>query len=383
MLTAAATALKRTDDAAGTVLVGGSLTLLAWVLIPLWLGGVLLVSPVFIAAAPAALAPWLVARGYFVRVTRGAVDAGNTADAPPLVAWGELVRDGIKSALLSAALLAPLAGGLAVTGVVVAALVAGPVDPASVAAAVESALGPNGPAAVAAVAVGGIVALVGAYLLAFAYVRPAALAAFAASGRLRDGLSPRTVTGVAATGSYATGWTLGVGALAVGYAVAAPTAPLLVGVALAFAVRVVAYGLYGRGAADALAGAPTADAAPRPDDEASRDDARSSARTARRAGVTSGVGAADDPGQARDESPIPAVSGDGGRPMRNEPPAAVQVGRAVPVGDGRDARDSRDAVGDGRDAGDGDSDARDDGPDADPQGGFEWGPRLNDAEDEG
>ncbi|WP_434521632.1 DUF4013 domain-containing protein [Halorubrum sp. AS12] len=357
MLTAAATALTRTDDAAGVVLVGGVVTLLSWVLTPLWLGGVLFITPAFVVAAPVALAPWLVARGYFVRVTRSAIRTGEATGVPSLVAWGELVRDGLKSALLSAALLAPLAGGLAVAGGVVAALVAGPVEPASVAAAVESALGPNGPAAVAAVAAGGVGALVVAYLLAFAYVRPAALATFAESGRLRDGLRPQTVVGVAATGSYATGWTLAVGALAVGYAVAAPTTPLVVGVALAFAVRVVAHGLYGRGAADALRGDPAPNAGRRPEDDGSRDDATSDPETVRDADVIR------DSGRSRDDGPVPAVSGDGGRPMRSEPPAAVQVGRAVPVGDRGDAVES-DGIGGG-----------------DPAGGFEWGPALADAED--
>lgn len=350
MLTAAVTALKRTDDAAGVIIVGGVVTLLAWVLTPLWLAGVLFVSPVFLVATPIALAPWLVARGYFVRVTRRAVDAGTAADAPPLVAWGELVRDGLKSALLSAALLAPLAGGLAVGVAVVAVLVAGPVDPASVATDVESTLGPNGPAAVAAVAGAAVVALVGAYLLAFAYVRPAALAVFAASGRLGSALNPRRVVGVAAAGSYATGWTLGVAALAVGTAVAAPAIPLVVGVALAFAVRVVAHGLYGRGAGRAMAGEQAAGPGEQSDDVADHGHGRGDADW--------GLSDAD---RERDGPPTPVVSGDGGRPVRGEPPAAVQVGRAVPVDAVRDAREDR--------------------PDSD--GGFEWGPALDDPEDKG
>jgi hypothetical protein len=368
MLTAAATALTRTDDTAGVVLIGGSVTLLGWVLAALWLVGVLFVSPAIAVAAPVALAPSLVARGYFVRVTRSAIQSGDGAGAPSLVAWGELARDGLKSALLSAALLAPLAGGLAVVGGAVAALVAGPVDPGSTAAAVESALGPNGPVAVAVGAVGLAAALVGAYLLAFAYVRPAALAAFAASGRLRDGLNPRTVARVAATGPYATGWTLAVGALAVGYAVAAPTVPLVVGVALAFLARVVAHGLYGRGAAGALREGSTRDAAARPAVRTHRDAARSGSRAARReeanrgAGATRTADATREIRRARSDSPAPVVSGDGGQPMRSEPPAPVQVGRDVPVDDRGDASDAADKGG------------------GDPAGGFEWGPSLADAE---
>ena len=380
MLTAAATALTRTDDTAGVVLVGGTLTLLGWVLAPLWLVGVLFVSPAVAVAAPVALAPALVARGYFVRVTRAAIQTEDATGAPSLVAWGELARDGLKSALLSAALLAPLAGGLAVVGGAAAALVAGPVDPGSTAAAVESALGPNGPVAVAVGAVGLAAALVGAYLLAFAYLRPAALAAFAASGRLRDGLNPRTVAGVAATGPYATGWTLGVGALAVGYAVAAPTVPLVVGVAVAFLARVVAHGLYGRGAADTLTGRTAADDAARSAADTPRGSARTESRATRRADEDRGVGAARNVGRARGDAPAPAVSGDGGQPMRSEPPARVQVGRDVPV----DARSDAAENFDGGDSAEDDS-AESDSVDAEGEGdaaaAFEWGPSLADAED--
>ncbi|ELZ49277.1 hypothetical protein C464_05098 [Halorubrum coriense DSM 10284] len=412
MLTAAATALAQTDDTAGVVLVGGAVTLLAWVLTPLWLLGVLFVTPAVAVAAPVALAPSLVARGYFVRVTRSAIQSGDAGGAPSLVAWGELVRDGVKSAALSAALLAPLAGGFAVASGVVAALVAGPVDPGATAAAVESALGPSGPTAVAVAAAGVGVAFAGAYLLAFAYVRPAALAAFAASGRLRDGLNPRTVADVAATGPYATAWTLGVGALAVGYAVAVPTAPLVVGVALAFLVRVVAHGLYGRGAARAMAegsedrgetgpavGAARADTraattrpggratgvagAARGADAAHRADA-SRGRTARGAATVEGDRAPDGP-------PVRLVSGDGGRPMRSEPPAAVQVGRAVPVdGGGGDVEGDASDVGDAADTARADDVNDTDDATADPKpdaaardDGFEWGPTLDEAEDKG
>ena len=392
MLTAAAAALTRTDDTAGVVLIGGAVTLLSWVLTPAWVAGVLFVSPAVAVAAPLALGPWLVARGYFVRVTRSATQTGEATGAPSLVAWGELVRDGVKSALVSAALLAPLAGGLVVASVAVAALVVGPVDPGPAAAAVESTLGPNGPAAVAVVAGGVVAAFAGAYLLAFAYVRPAALAAFAASGRLRDGLNPRTVADVAATGSYATGWTLAVGALAVGYAVAVPTAPLVVGVAVAFLARVVAHGLYGRGAADALTQDAIRDTEVRPSAGAARDGARSADRTARRTDATRGDAPIRGTDRARTDPSIPVVSGDGGRPMRDEPPATVQVGRDVPVdvvgGDAADVADASDAdeegdaaagegaagegaTGEGAAAGEGAA------------GGFEWGPPLSDGEDKG
>jgi hypothetical protein len=212
------------------------------------------------------------------------------------------------------------------------------------------------------------------------------------------------VTDVAVTGPYATAWTLGVGALAVGYVVAAPTAPLVVGVALAFLVRVVAHGLYGRGAAGALTSGPAADIGGPVGVDAARGTAAtpttggtgalrepaaaSEGVTGRRAGAARdadevvGPDAARDPDvtrspDARRSPPTKGVSGDGGRPMRSEPPSAVQVGRAVPVGD------EGERVDDGGDAGEGpDSDGErgsDDG--AGPDGGFEWGPALDGAED--
>ena len=389
MLTAAVTALTRTDDATGVVLVGGSLTLLSWLVTPLWLGGVLFVTPALAAVAPVALAPALVARGYFVRVTRGAIQDGDAASAPSLVAWGELARDGAKSAVLSAALLAPLVGGLAVAAGAGAALVAGPVDPTAVASAVESALGPSGPAAVAAVGAVLLAALVGAYLLAFAYLRPAALAAFAASGRLRDGLSPRTVADVAVSGSYATAWTLAVGVLAVGYAVAAPATPLVVGVALAFLVRVVAHGLYGRGAAAALAErSPEGAESPTEADVTDRTVATTAPNATREPAAVGEPVATRTPGAGRAPS-TSGMSGDGGRPLRSEPPATVQVGRAVPVGDGG-ARVGGRGESDDRDNSNGEAGPTDDADpnsgasptdEAEPDGGFEWGPPLDDAED--
>jgi hypothetical protein len=57
--------------------------------------------------------------------------------------------------------------------------------------------------------------------------------------------------------------------------------------------------------------------------------------------------------------------------MRSEPPAAVQVGRGVSVADESDESADTDPTR-ADEAG---------GADADPTGGFEWGPALSDAED--
>jgi hypothetical protein len=183
------------------------------------------------------------------------------------------------------------------------------------------------------------------------------------------------VAGVAATGPYATGWTLAVGALAVGYAVAAPTAPLVVGVAVAFLARVVAHDLYGRGAAGGLTERTGADSGTRRADGTVRGAARPEGRPGTDPGASRDGAAGRDLGRTGNDPPTHVVSGDGGQPMRGEPPAPVQVGRDVSV------NDRGDAVGGGATGESGeDATAPADGG-ADSAGGFEWGPALADAED--
>jgi len=362
MIGPAAAALARTRDATGVVLVGGTLTLLGWVSALLWVGSLLFISPLLLVATPVAFVPSLVARGYFVCVTRRAVETG-TPGAPSLVAWGDLLRDGLKSALLSAVLLAPLSVGLLGVAAVGAAVTVSPLDLSTVGAVLDAALGPNGTAAVAVTAGGLLAALVAAYLLAFAYVRPAALAAFAASGRLRDGLRPEPVAATIRSESYAAAWTTAAAALAVGYAVAVPTAPLLVGAALAFVIRTLAHGLYGRGAAETLRSAETSGDGVLTDAEgAGRVDAGGF-----EFGVVEVVEIPSAP--ASDRNPTPVAAGDGGRPWRTEASVSVQVGRSVPVGPSAAAVEPR-GTGESIDCGD-----PSDG------GGFDWGPALADSED--
>ncbi|MGQ3329611.1 DUF4013 domain-containing protein [Halorubrum sp. FL23] len=302
MLRGTVTALTRSTDTSGVFVVGGVLTLLTWVLTPAWIAGTLFFPPL-VLLAPLALAPAFVARGYFVRVLAAAIESGNADGAPPVVAWNVLYRDGIKSALVSAVLLAPLALGLGLAALAAGILGSGAVDPAPAVTAVRGALGEGGVAAVGGVA-GGLVGTVAmAYLLAFAYVRPAALAAFAASGRLRDGFRPGRVAGVAGSGSYATAWVVAAATLGAGYALAGPFVPLVVGLGLVFVVRVVAYGLYGRGA-----GATLSVADPGAEGEAS--ETSESTRT-----------------EAADRSL------DRGRHSTPEVPPPVQIGRSVSIGE--------------------------------------------------
>ncbi|WP_280587316.1 DUF4013 domain-containing protein [Halorubrum sp. Boch-26] len=315
MLRGASSALSRSTDAAGVLVVGGLLTLLTWVVTPVWVGGALFFPPL-VVLAPLALAPAFVLRGYLVRVVAGGGTTGNRDGAPSFVAWNELYRDGLKSTLLSALLLAPLAPLFATVALAGAAAGTGLIDLGPALGFAERALGPAGPPAVVGAGGGLLTVLTAAYLLAFAYVRPAALTAFAASGRLRDGLRPGRVAAVARSEAYATAWVVALATLGAGYALAAPFVPLVVGVAFVFAVRIVAHALYGRGAAGAMDFGVTAPVAP------------------------SGSPAAPTGSPSDSAEPVPNRTGasldrpDGGLPRSApEAPAAVQTGRTVPLGD--------------------------------------------------
>jgi len=334
MIRGASSVLSRSADAAGVLVVGGFLTLLTWVATPAWVSGVLAFPPL-VALAPLALAPAFVLRGYLVRVVAGGIATGNRDGAPPFVAWNELYRDGVKSVLLSALLLAPPALLFAVVALAVAAVGTGAVDLAPAVDFAERALGPRGPPAVLGAGGGLLSVVVAAYLLAFAYVRPAALAAFAASGRLRDALRPGRVAAVAGSAEYATTWVVAVATLGAGYALAAPLVPLVAGVPLVFAVRVVVHALYGRGAA----GATDFDAGPpaEPPDPPGSMTAGASESPAPPAVASRPVTEPADPSPDRLDG--------GSRRSAAEAPAAVQTGRAVPLGVDRGVRTAVDSAG--------------------------------------
>ncbi|MDZ5812537.1 DUF4013 domain-containing protein [Halorubrum sp. AD140] len=358
MLRGVSTALIRSTDAVGVLVVGGLLTLLTWVAVPAWVAGALAFPPL-VALAPLALAPALVVRGYFVRVLAHGGATGNRDGAPSFVAWNELYRDGLKSALLSALLLAPLALAAALVALAGAAVGTGVVELAPVTTPIERTLGPGGGTAVLGIGGAALSAGAAVYLLAFAYVRPAALAAFAASGRLRDGLRPTRVADVAGSAGYATAWVVAAVALGAGYALAAPFVPLVVGVVVVFAGRVAAHALYGRGAAAAVDFGPGAgDETP---ETAATDSLRASAPDAL------GPVSATTPPTSTPDRP------DGGfRRSTPEVSPSVQTGRTVSVdeGDGGDGGFEWNADVDRGTAGD--SARETEGP---PTGddGFEWG----------
>jgi len=315
---------RRSPDSIGTTVVGGALTAATLVAVPLWLGAAA-ATPAALAAAPLALAPALLLRGYYLR-TVGAGLARRPA-APSFVGWGRLYRDGLKSAVLTAAYLLPLACVLAVGGIAAAGIESGRVDAGPVAE----------PLAAAALAFLGVFTL--AYLVAFAYLRPAALARLAATGRLRAAFAPRRVGRVAVDGDYATAWLLAAGVGLTGGAIATATLPLLVGLPLWFAVRTVGHSLYGRGAAGGVGGdaAGGGAAAPGRDPATADPDADAESRPT----------VVADPGD-------PAAGGRSG-----EAAPSVQVGRGVPLTATDVLADAPGAAGAG--GADGPSGATDDG----------------------
>ncbi|MEF8780876.1 MAG: DUF4013 domain-containing protein [Haloferacaceae archaeon] len=301
MLRDALAVLPRSDDGIGTAIVGGVLLFLTPAFLALWIAATV-ATPLALLAAPVALAPALVLRGYHVRVVQSGLRAESSV--PSFVGWGGLYRTGFASLLLSAALLLPAGALVALGGAAGAVIQLGRVD-----------LGGMGEAVYAASIALLAVLLVG-YLLVFLYVRPAALACYAATGRLRAGLSPRRVLRIAVSGGFATGWLVAMFVTLAGLTLLVPLVAILVGFPLAFVVRVVAHNLYGRGAAAELS-PPEPESKPSPGPE--RPPEADSADV-----VVSPEGSGDREadlghGQFRD-----AVE-------RFEPDPDVQVGRRVPL----------------------------------------------------
>ncbi len=231
MLPQALGAPARSHDTVGTLLIGGTLLLFS-VLFPLiWLFA-LVVSPVWIILAPLAVFPPLLTLGYDLRVLEAGL--GEEPATPPFLDWSELVRDGIRSILLGVVYLLPAFVVLGVASGIVAALQTGQLPVSELATDVATGISTAG---------------AGTFLLLYAgvflYVRPATLAIFAATGRMRAALAPRRVFRVATSADYALGWAVAAVVLFVGWLIATPLGLLLVGFLLAFYVRAVAYYIYG------------------------------------------------------------------------------------------------------------------------------------------
>ncbi|MEF8973981.1 MAG: DUF4013 domain-containing protein [Haloarcula sp.] len=168
------------------------------------IGGVLSLLGVFFI-------PVLFVFGYLVRVIR-AVSDGDDEVPPVFDEWGDLLVEGLVAFLITLAYsLVPL--------VVIGLAIASFVLPFSV---VTTAAGEPTPG----IAVGGVLlALVVAFVtilvsLGFAYLLPAAVAAYAVTGRVGSAFSPGTLRAIGGSRTYAVAWlvavAIGIGAQVVG-----------------------------------------------------------------------------------------------------------------------------------------------------------------------
>ncbi|WP_122090481.1 DUF4013 domain-containing protein [Halalkalicoccus subterraneus] len=203
--------LSESDDAVTTVLLGGIMTLFAFLIVPLF------------AVA-----------GYMVRVLDRT--AKGESEPPIFDEWGALIVDGAKASAIA------FVYALVPTAVLVVFLVSGGL------------LGASGSDLLGAI--GGLTALIGAFVwlaatLMVAYAVPAAIANFAETRRVGAGFEWSTMRRVLVDRTYATGW-LTAFAILVGGGVVSTllnVVPLLGFVASAFVgfyAAVAAYYVIGR-----------------------------------------------------------------------------------------------------------------------------------------
>ncbi len=252
MLRDALSAPVRARDSFGTAVIGSVLVAVGIVLTIGWIVAAGLVPFVAAISLPIVAFPFLVVRGYRLRVVHDGMR--NRPETPSFVGWGGLARGGLGSVLLSGLYLLPLAGVTLFAVVPIVTYVA-----------FGSASNPTGRlVATAAAALGGLFTI--GYLLVYAYIRPAAETVLASTGRLTAAVSPGRVLSVALTGRFSTAWIVAVGVFLTGTVVGILTLPLLVGAVVLFLTGTVVAALIGRGASTAAetTTATVADTTPKP-----------------------------------------------------------------------------------------------------------------------
>ncbi|WP_435365997.1 DUF4013 domain-containing protein [Haloarchaeobius sp. DYHT-AS-18] len=212
MLTEALTYIRRTENPTRTVLIGTLLTMLGFLIVPLFM-----------------------VLGFAVRVVR----AAQTDDEPPVWEdWKELTVDGVKMfAIALAYTLIPIL--LLLVGIGTASIT---IDPETGAATFQSFTALS----IATLTLSAVISL------AVAYVLPIGIAHFAETGRIGDAFKFGQFKSAATNSTYAIAWLLAVAVNIVGGAVLGAVAivPLLgffLAAALAFYLNVVTWYIYGRG----------------------------------------------------------------------------------------------------------------------------------------
>ena len=202
-----------------TILIGGLLTILSALVIPLFF-----------------------LQGYYVRVLRGVTN--DDPDPPRFDDWGDLFVDGLKLVVVNILLVLAVFVGLALVGLVFGGgslLAGGAAGPGSGAGAVSGALGAVG------------VAVLVVVLLLFSYVAPAAFANFARDDSIAAAFDVSTILSGALSVEYLVAWLLALGVGVVLGAITSFLSLLLIGIFGLFYVQIVTYYLFGRGFADGLA----------------------------------------------------------------------------------------------------------------------------------
>ena len=211
------------DDWLSTLLVGGILTVLSFLILP-----------------------GFVLQGYLVRVLGHAARGERTP--PSFTQWGSLLVDGLKvfvvNLVYGLVVLIPFAlllGGL---------FIAVPGEPVPVAPGATPSPPSGGAGGLVVLVV--LVAVVAVAGLLLAYLLPAALANFAIEGNLGAAFALRTIASGAFTGDYAVAWLLALVVGIVGGLVGSALSAVVVGFFVLFYVQVVLYYLVGRGFAAGL-----------------------------------------------------------------------------------------------------------------------------------
>jgi len=223
---------RQSEESTRTIAIGGLLTVFAFLVLPV-----------------------LFMLGYVVRVLRTSVD--GEAEPPAFDTWGDLLVDGLKAFVIGLVyslvpLLLTVAATLAIAIPVGTFVVTTPGE-------VASSAGAAGLGAVSAVLVLfglGLLLVAGVASLALAYVLPAALVAFASSGRMASAFAFGDLWQVLRTGTYGVGWLLAlavsvVASAAVGALAVVPVLGYVVGAFVSFYALVVAARLYGESYAKA------------------------------------------------------------------------------------------------------------------------------------
>jgi hypothetical protein len=227
----------RGEDAPTTILVGGLLPLFA-ILVGL-VGLALAVVLIGFALLPLATVPGIALLGYHVAVLRSV--GADEPDPPRFRGWRRLLFDGLRHLAITVVYAIPL---VFLVGLFLAVVAAGGAANGDVAEVAVS---------LAAVLVGGLAAC---YLLAFAYVRPLAVANFAREDGMRAAFDLGTLRAAGLSRPYALAWLLAAPVWFVGLALEGALSFVLVGFFVGFYADVVRYYLYGRGLRTALADEP-------------------------------------------------------------------------------------------------------------------------------